>query len=67
MLDKQPEILGSSGGLDTRFAASFDIPAFVFGPGGERYHGPDEYVTIDSLRTVTRTIAKFILDWCGYQ
>jgi acetylornithine deacetylase len=67
VLGKQPEVVGFSGGLDTRFAAYFDTPAFVFGPRGERFHGPDECVEIDSVLTVTRTIAKFILDWCGYQ
>jgi acetylornithine deacetylase len=39
----------------------------VFSSSGDRYHGPDEYVDLDSLRTVTRVIAKFILDWCGYE
>lgn len=67
VLGKQPETLGFSGGLDTRFAAYFDTPAFVFGPRGARFHGPDEYVEIDSVLTVTRTIAKFILDWCGFE
>ena len=65
VLGKPPEIRGFSGGLDTRFAAYFNTPAFVFGPKGERFHGPDEYVQIDSVLTVTRVIAKFILDWCG--
>ena len=64
---KQPEIAGFSGGLDTRFAAYFNTPTFVFGPRGERIHGPDEYVVIDSVLNVTRTIAKFIFDWCGYE
>ena len=67
VLGKEPEVLGFTGGLDTRFAAYFDTPAFVFGPKGERYHGPDEYVEIDSVLEVTRTYAKFILDWCGFE
>jgi acetylornithine deacetylase len=67
VLGRQPEVVGFSGGLDTRFAPHFNTPAFVFGPKGQRFHGPDEYVEIDSFHTVTRTIAKFVLDWCGYE
>ena len=67
VLGKAPDIKGETGGLDTRFGAYFGTPAFVFGPKGDRFHGPDEYLEIDSLKTVTCVIAKFILDWCGYE
>jgi acetylornithine deacetylase len=67
VLGKKPEIVGFPGGLDTRFSPYFGTPSFVFGPKGASYHGPDEYVEIDSLLAVTRVIAKFVLDWCGYE
>jgi len=65
VLGKEPEISGFTGGLDTRFGPHFGTPGFVFGPRGDRFHGPDEYVEIDSIQTVTRVLAKFVIDWCG--
>ncbi len=67
ILGSRPELVGFPGGLDTRFSPYFGIPSFAFGPSGERLHGPDEYVEIDSLVTLTRILAGFILDWCGYE
>ena len=64
-LGKKPEIRGFTGGLDTRFGPYFGTPGFVFGPKGDRFHGPDEYVEIDSIHTVSRVLAKFVIDWCG--
>jgi acetylornithine deacetylase len=67
ILGKMPEFRGITGALDTRFGKYFGTPAFSFGPKGDRIHGPDEYVEIESLKTVTQVIAKFVLDWCGYE
>ena len=66
VLGKAPEVVAFSGGLDTRFSPYFGFPSFVFGPVGDRYHGPDEYVEIDSMVQVAKVAAKFVLDWCGY-
>jgi acetylornithine deacetylase len=41
------------------------MPAVVFGPVGEKLHGPDEWVSISSMETVTMTIHDFIKGWCG--
>jgi len=65
LLKERPERIGFPGGLDTRFSGDFGVPSFVFGPNGGNYHGPDEYVEIDSVVTLTKVIAKFVLDWCG--
>ena len=67
LLGKRPERIAFSGGLDTRFSGDFGVPSFVFGPNGDNYHGPDEYVEIDSVVTLTKVISKFVLDWCGVQ
>jgi acetylornithine deacetylase len=67
LLGKTPELIAFPGGLDTRFSGDFGVPSFVFGPRGGNYHGPDEYVEIDSVVTLTKIIAKFVLDWCGVQ
>jgi acetylornithine deacetylase len=53
---------------DARFFGLYaGIPALVYGPAAEDYHGFDERVNLDSLRKVTQTIALFIADWCGLE
>jgi len=44
-----------------------DLPAVCMGPNGENIHAPDEWVSLSSLHEVTRVIAAFILDFCGYE
>lgn len=41
-----------------------NTPGVVFGPVGERLHGPDEWVDIDSLVRVSGAISEFIKKWC---
>jgi acetylornithine deacetylase len=67
ILGRRPEITGSTGGLDTRFSPHFNTPSFTFGPVGASHHGPDEFVEIASVKTLTRVIAGFVLDWCGHE
>jgi acetylornithine deacetylase len=40
-------------------------PAVVYGPKGENIHSSDEYVEVDSIITGAKTLALFILNWCG--
>jgi acetylornithine deacetylase len=42
-----------------------NMPAVVFGPTGERLHGPDEWVSISSMETVTMAVHDFLIEWCG--
>ncbi|WP_217132779.1 ArgE/DapE family deacylase [Leucobacter chinensis] len=54
------------GYIDSRCYGLFaDVPALVYGPVGEKLHGADERVNIESIREVTRTLALFIAQWCG--
>lgn len=41
------------------------MPGVVFGPKGERLHGPDEWVDIDSQIQVINTLQDFMVEWCG--
>jgi acetylornithine deacetylase len=42
-------------------------PALLFGPGDvRRAHKPDEFVPVDDLLVVTRTLALAALQFCGY-
>ena len=42
------------------FVAGADIPTLVFGPRGERLHGPNEFVHIDTLKPVAETYLSII-------
>jgi acetylornithine deacetylase len=42
-----------------------NMPAVVFGPAGEKLHGPDEWVSISSMEKVTMAVRDFIIEWCG--
>ena len=63
--------------LDRRLATSlndarfydrhFGMPAFCYGPIGERIHGFNERLNLASLRETTKTIANFVALWCGIE
>lgn len=57
--------MGLTAGLDTRFAGLYGVPAFAWGPKGANLHGADEYVELDSVIEVARTLSLFALRWCG--
>ena len=54
-----------TGLTDARFFGMDGVPGLVYGPRAENIHGLDERVSIPSIRRVTKTIARFIADWCG--
>jgi len=56
---------GGAWSEDTRFAQYFGFPALSIGPTGEHAHGVDEYVDLDSLRSITKVIAAATFDWCS--
>ena len=61
----EAKMIGKPAGLDTRFAAFFNMPAISFGPAGEFLHGCNEYVDLDSLVMVTKVVALTVLSWCS--
>jgi acetylornithine deacetylase len=65
ILGGQAEFAGRAAGLDSRFAPYFKMPALCTGPIGERLHGIDECVDLESVVNLTKLLALFILDWCG--
>lgn len=58
-------IKGFTAVCDAAHYAGADIPAIIFGPGGDGMHGPDEYLDIASLISVAETLAGAALRWCG--
>ena len=54
--------------IDSRvFVLYADMPCLVYGPECENAHGFDERVRISSIRQSTKTIARFVADWCGLE
>ncbi len=54
--------------LDARVAMLYDdTPALVYGPISEHIHGFDERVSLTSTRSVTKTVALFMAEWCGLE
>lgn len=49
------------------FTEHYSIPTTCYGPKGNNMHSANEWVDLNSLKRVTKTIALFILDWCGVQ
>lgn len=62
--NKDIEELAFTATTDTRVFREFGIPTTCYGPAGANMHGANEYIDLDSLKTATKTIATFILDWC---
>ncbi|GGC75748.1 acetylornithine deacetylase [Thalassobacillus devorans] len=60
----QAENLAFTATTDLRAYGEFNIPATCYGPIGANMHAPNEYIELDSLKTVTNVIADFILRWC---
>jgi len=67
VLGSNTDIVGFTWSTDTRFARYFNMPAISFGPNGENAHGTNEYVDLDSVIDCTKTLALFIMEWCGYE
>ena len=63
--DRAPMLAGITAGSDTRFAGLHGVPALAWGPKGAGLHGADEYVELDSVIEVARTLAIFAVRWCG--
>ncbi|NBK90562.1 M20/M25/M40 family metallo-hydrolase [bacterium 1XD21-13] len=63
---KEPVVCGAMFSCDLYALNEYGhMPGVVFGPVGERLHGPDEWVDIDSQIKVIQTLKDFIMDWCG--
>ncbi|EHM02759.1 peptidase, ArgE/DapE family [Acetobacteraceae bacterium AT-5844] len=55
---------GMLGVTDAAHYAARGIPGVVYGPLGANAHGPDEYVTLDSLTEAAQDIAVAICRYC---
>lgn len=63
---KPLESFNTFGYLDTRVHALYDrVPALCYGPLAENIHGPDERVSLASVRRITGAMALYVARWCG--
>jgi succinyl-diaminopimelate desuccinylase len=53
-------VVGRHGASDAVFFLARGIPSVEFGPAGAGHHGPDEHVTISSLRTYRRILVELV-------
>ncbi len=66
--DRPARLEGMTYGSDMRLLVNEgNTPAVLFGPGDvRRSHKPDEFVPVDELLAVTRTLALTALRFCGH-
>jgi acetylornithine deacetylase len=52
---------------DQAFIQALGIPGVSMGPGNILMggHGPDEHVPVKQIPMIAKTLALFIIDWCG--
>jgi acetylornithine deacetylase len=58
---------GMTGADDGRFAKHFGFPSVSFGPSGDRIHGVDEYVELDSVAATAKAVALATFNWCAQE
>ena len=65
-LDKEAVICAAPFSCDLfAFKKYGNTDAVLFGPIGGNLHGPDEWVDIESLLTVTKVLVDTIVNWCS--
>jgi len=63
--DEEPVVMGETCAYEQRLLVhDADTPTILFGVAGGEAHSPNEYLALESLITVTKSIALTIIDWC---
>src|SRR5690242_20434781 len=62
---ERPELRATTATTDARHFVRAGIPAICFGARGERMHGIDERVSLQSVTETAQVLGLFIRDWCG--
>jgi acetylornithine deacetylase len=63
---RQATIAGRDAIMDGGWLHQAGIPTVVFGPGDKSViHKPDEYVELEDVLVFAKTVALFMLRWCG--
>jgi succinyl-diaminopimelate desuccinylase len=65
-LDDEALSVGRDGASDAISFLEAGVPAVEFGPTGGGHHGPEEWVSIDSLRRYRRALGDFVTGLPGW-
>jgi acetylornithine deacetylase len=66
LVGRPPDTRPIAATVDNRlFELAFGIPNVCYGPVAGQLHAPDEWVDLESLRTITKVLAGTLVDWCG--
>jgi succinyl-diaminopimelate desuccinylase len=57
--------VGRDGASDAVSFLSVGVPAVEFGPVGDGHHGPEEWVSVSSLRSYRQALEGFVTDFPG--
>jgi len=63
----KPDLVPTTATTDARHFVRHGVPAICFGPRGERIHGIDERVSLQSMLQTAQVLALFVRDWSGVQ
>jgi succinyl-diaminopimelate desuccinylase len=58
--DGEPMSVGRDGASDVVSFLRVGVPAVEFGPAGEGHHGPEEWVSVSSLKTYRQALETFL-------
>ena len=64
-LDQEIPIRGAPFSCDLFLFHRFGIPAVLLGPGGDNFHGKDEWVSAEDLVNLAALFGEMIRTWCG--
>ncbi len=64
-IGKAPTMKGFIAVCDAAHYAGAGVDGVIFGPGGDGFHGVNEYVDVESLVSSAKVIAAAVVDWCG--
>ncbi len=64
-MGRQTEIKGFVAVSDIAHYAGAGVPGVLHGPGGDGFHGTDEYVDIASMIETAKAVAAAAVEWCG--
>jgi acetylornithine deacetylase len=61
---RSAERAGMTYWTDAAILGQAGIPSVIFGPGGEGYHGLEEYVRVEEVLVCRDALAKLAIDFC---
>jgi acetylornithine deacetylase len=64
-LGAHANVRGLEAVCDAAHYAGAGVAGVIFGPGGDGFHGDNEYLDLESMRVTAKVIASAVIQWCG--